>query len=79
MSSHSCNTLYYGDNLSVLREHIATASVDLVYLDPPHSIPIATITCSSKMSMARTPTPRSRPSKIPGIGMPRPSRRTTSW
>jgi site-specific DNA-methyltransferase (adenine-specific) len=29
------NRLYYGDNLSVLREHIADASVDLVYLDPP--------------------------------------------
>jgi DNA modification methylase len=29
------NTLYYGDNLDVLREHIATESVDLVYLDPP--------------------------------------------
>ena len=27
--------LYYGDNLSVQREHIADASVDLVYLDPP--------------------------------------------
>ena len=27
--------LYYGDNLTVLREHIAEASVDLVYLDPP--------------------------------------------
>ncbi len=27
--------LYYGDNLDVLREHIASASVDLVYLDPP--------------------------------------------
>lgn len=27
--------LYYGDNLDVLREHIADASVDLVYLDPP--------------------------------------------
>jgi site-specific DNA-methyltransferase (adenine-specific) len=31
----SRNTLYYGDNLSVLRDHIPTASVDLVYLDPP--------------------------------------------
>lgn len=31
----SRNTLYYGDNLPVLREHIPTASVDLVYLDPP--------------------------------------------
>jgi len=29
------NTLYYGDNLDIMREHIATASVDLVYLDPP--------------------------------------------
>jgi site-specific DNA-methyltransferase (adenine-specific) len=29
------NTLYYGDNLQVLREHVPTESVDLVYLDPP--------------------------------------------
>lgn len=29
------NTLYYGDNLIVLREHIPDESVDLVYLDPP--------------------------------------------
>jgi len=29
------NTLFYGDNLEVLREHIADDSVDLVYLDPP--------------------------------------------
>lgn len=29
------NTLYYGDNLIVLREHIADESVDLIYLDPP--------------------------------------------
>ena len=29
------NTLYYGDNLPILREHVATESVDLVYLDPP--------------------------------------------
>lgn len=29
------NTLYYGDNLQVLREHIPDESVDLVYLDPP--------------------------------------------
>ena len=29
------NTLYYGDNLPVLREHVASESVDLVYLDPP--------------------------------------------
>ena len=29
------NLLYYGDNLDVLRERVATASVDLIYLDPP--------------------------------------------
>ncbi len=29
------NALYYGDNLDVLRESIASESVDLVYLDPP--------------------------------------------
>lgn len=29
------NRLFYGDNLTVLREHVQTASVDLVYLDPP--------------------------------------------
>ena len=29
------NLLYYGDNLDVLRLHIAPDSVDLVYLDPP--------------------------------------------
>ena len=29
------NRLYYGDNLDVLRDHIASDSIDLVYLDPP--------------------------------------------
>lgn len=29
------NQLYYGDNLDILREHIAPESVDLIYLDPP--------------------------------------------
>lgn len=29
------NTLYYGDNLDILREYIPSASVDLIYLDPP--------------------------------------------
>lgn len=29
------NTLFYGDNLDILREYIATESVDLIYLDPP--------------------------------------------
>jgi DNA modification methylase len=29
------NILYYGDNLDVMRRHVADESVDLVYLDPP--------------------------------------------
>lgn len=29
------NTLFYGDNLPILREHIPDEAVDLVYLDPP--------------------------------------------
>ena len=29
------NRLYYGDSLRVLRDYIADASVDLIYLDPP--------------------------------------------
>ena len=29
------NTLYYGDNLNILRQYIPDESVDLVYLDPP--------------------------------------------
>lgn len=29
------NALYYGDNLDVLRDSIASESVDLIYLDPP--------------------------------------------
>ena len=29
------NTLYFGDNLDILREHVPDESVDLIYLDPP--------------------------------------------
>ena len=29
------NTLFYGDNLPILREYISDESIDLVYLDPP--------------------------------------------
>jgi hypothetical protein len=28
-------TLYYGDNLDILRRHLKDETVDLVYLDPP--------------------------------------------
>ncbi len=36
------NVLYYGDNLVVLRRHIADESVDLVYLDPRSTKTLAT-------------------------------------
>lgn len=35
MAEDRKNQLFYGDNLDVLRRHIADESVDLVYLDPP--------------------------------------------
>jgi site-specific DNA-methyltransferase (adenine-specific) len=31
----SGNTLYFGDNLDVLRRYLKNESIDLVYLDPP--------------------------------------------
>jgi len=35
VQTDSQNKLYFGDNLPILREHIADESVDLIYLDPP--------------------------------------------
>lgn len=35
LRSVAVNELYYGDNLRILREEIASGSTDLVYLDPP--------------------------------------------
>src|SRR3954454_15699977 len=35
MAEPAGNVLFYGDNLDVLRRHVADDSVDLVYLDPP--------------------------------------------
>ncbi|MBI3871519.1 MAG: site-specific DNA-methyltransferase [candidate division Zixibacteria bacterium] len=34
-ASKTHNTLYYGDNLAIMREHLPDESVDLIYLDPP--------------------------------------------
>jgi DNA modification methylase len=31
----TANTLFYGDNLDILRQYVADESIDLVYLDPP--------------------------------------------
>ncbi len=32
------NTLYYGDNLNILREYIKDGTVDLIYLDLPFNM-----------------------------------------
>lgn len=29
------NKLYFGDNLNILHDYVADASVDLIYFDPP--------------------------------------------
>jgi site-specific DNA-methyltransferase (adenine-specific) len=39
------NKLYFGDNLNILRDYVADASVDLIYLDPPFNSS-ATYNCS---------------------------------
>lgn len=35
MPSNFKNTLYYGDNLNILKEYIKDEFIDLIYLDPP--------------------------------------------
>jgi DNA modification methylase len=35
VADETLNKLYYGDNFEMMRESVATNSVDLVYLDPP--------------------------------------------
>jgi len=32
-------TLYFGDNLEILGRYVRDESVDLIYLDPPFSVP----------------------------------------
>jgi hypothetical protein len=70
------NTLYYGDNLKILRDHIKDESVDLIYLDQSTGRN-ATVTdrASSrnynvlfKDESAPRPIRRYTPSKTPGTG-----------
>jgi site-specific DNA-methyltransferase (adenine-specific) len=35
LSFDTCGVLFFGDNLEVLRRHVADECVDLIYLDPP--------------------------------------------
>jgi 16S rRNA G966 N2-methylase RsmD len=72
----SHNTPFYGDNLAILREHVANESVDLVYLDPPFN------SNASYNVLFRAPEGirarrRSRRLATPGIGMSPPSAPST--
>jgi DNA modification methylase len=35
LSKQNENTLYYGDNMDIMRRYVSDESVDLIYLDPP--------------------------------------------
>jgi hypothetical protein len=45
------NTIFYGDNLPILREHIPDESVDLVYLDSPFTFSIADLLAGKSIEM----------------------------
>ena len=66
------NALFYGDNLAVLREHVADESVDLVYLDPPFNSNASYNVLFREKTGEESP-PRSAPSPTPGSGPRRPS------
>lgn len=61
------NTLYYGDNLDIMRRYIKDESVDLSYLDPL-SIRMPRITCSFRIAVAARRQRSCRHSRIPGVG-----------
>ena len=71
MAEPSGNVLYYGDNLDVLRRHVADESVDLVYLDPPFNSN-ATYNVLFGQQTARRRRRRSRRSTTPGTGIRQP-------
>jgi DNA modification methylase len=73
----AANKLFYGDNLDVLREHTASASVDLVYLDPPFNSNRGYNVIFAQHGIDRLTTRRrSKPSMTPGDGHRSPSSNT---
>jgi hypothetical protein len=58
--SLTTNTLFYGDNLAIVREYIPDESVDLVILETHLSTPTAITTCCSRIRAVRK--------RIRGIG-----------
>ena len=66
------NTLYYGDNLQVLREHVPDESVDLVYLDPPFNSNASYNVLFKEKTGEESPA-QIKPSPTPGSGPRRPN------
>lgn len=71
------NTLYYGDNLKILREYNRDESIDLVYLDPL-STPTVHITCCSRMRKAKSHSHRLKRLMTPSTGTMRLKRITAN-
>jgi hypothetical protein len=73
-------TLYYGDNLDVLKRHVKDESVDLVYLRPAVQLERDVQRPVSRRRITRRRTRRSRRSATRGGGTPPPRTTTTrSW
>ena len=70
------NTLYYGDNLDILRQHVPDESVDLVYLDPPFNSN-ANYNVLFKEQSGKASAAQIRLSPTPGSGPRRPSAPTS--
>ena len=62
------NTLYYGDNLDILRRYIADESVDLVYLDPPFNSNATYNVLFKRRVGEQAASADHRPSTTPGTG-----------
>ena len=77
------NKLFYGDNLSVLRESIGTESVDLVYLDPPFnsnaSYNVLFKAPSGEQSQAQIEAFEEKRLRIRGTGTTQPRKPSMRW
>ena len=73
------NQLYFGDNLDILRNHVADASVDLIYLDPPFNSKAKLQRPLPGKKRPAVRRPDQSPSKTPGTGalIPRAPTRTS--
>ena len=74
----SKNTLFYGDNLPILREYLSDESVDLIYLDPPFNSNRSYNVLFKEEGGAENQA-QITALMILGTGMPPPRRPTGNW